>query len=135
MIGLILGGLGSAATAAGMTGLGAGLTAAGTALGGSGIPGMGGVPGIGGVGPGSAPPGAMPFGFDITKLLPDAQSNLGTGDGQTPMQGLLQKDQQQTQALMQQTAQAAAPQAPAPRAPVDISQLLAAIQGRGQLGT
>lgn len=134
MLGFILGGLGSAATAAGMTGLGAGLTAAGTAMGS--IPGMGGgVPGVGGVGPGAAPPSSMPFGFDITKMLNPAAPNLGTGEGQNPITGLMQKDQQSTQALMQQTAQAAAPQPASPRPPVDISQLLAAIKGRDQLGT
>lgn len=134
MLGFILGGLGSAATAAGMSTLGAGLTAAGTALGASGI---GGAPGIGGVGPGSAPPGSMPFGFDMTKLLDPAAPNLGTSSApsQKPIAGLMDKDNAQTQALMQQTAQAAAPQAPASRVPADISQLLAAIRGRGTLGT
>lgn len=127
MLGLILGGLGSAATAAGMTGLGAGLTAAGTAMGG-GLPGLGGAPGIGGVGPGAAPPSSMPFGFDISKMLESAASNLGTGGGD-------QKQQDPLAQMMAQSAQSAQPQPSAPRPPVDISKLMAAIQSRGSLGT
>lgn len=136
MLGLILGGLGSAATAAGMGTLGAGLTAAGTAIGG--VPGLGGsgLPGLGGVGPGAGAPGSMPFGFDITKLINPASENLGTtADGWS------------TTVTPAASAQGGAlPKAPIPSSPlpgasapmqkpVDIQQLLSIINGRAGLGS
>lgn len=132
MIGLLLAGLGSAATAAGMGSLGAGLTAAGSAVGS--LPGMGaslpGMPGMGGTpaaGPGSAAPGSMPFGFDITKMLQPAQGNLGTQGGQNGGQG------ESKAPPFPQAAQIAAPQSA--RNPVDVGQLLSIINSRRTLGS
>lgn len=118
MLGLILGGLGSAATAAGMSSLGAGLTAAGTAFGK--VPGMGGMPGLPGVGPGAGDPGSMPFGFDITKMINPASQNLGTGGGQ------------QQPSVPQSPLPAASP---VQQAPVDVGQLLSIINNRRSLGS
>lgn len=131
MLGLILGGLGSAATAAGMGTLGAGLSAAGTMMGG-GIPGVGGgAGGLPGVGPGAASPASMPFGFDITKMLNPASGNLGTNPtgGGSGEPGMLEK------------FKAPIPAAPLPGAsqsmqkPVDVQSLLSIINGRSNLGS
>lgn len=122
MLGFILGGLGSAATAAGMGTLGAGLTAAGSMLGGGGIPGMGG-PAAGGA-PGAAGAASqMPFGFDISSLTKPLSQNLGTS--------------QKEGSGGQQSPIPAAPiiQAqPVQQRPVDVASLMNVINGRARLG-
>lgn len=137
MLGFLLGGLGSAATAAGMGTLGAGLTAAGSMLGGGGIPGMGGSAAGGAAG--AAGGASMPFGMDLSKLINPVSENLGTGSGeQKPADGLMgqmQKGgQEQLSKMMAQSSAAAQQGATAGPRQVDVASLMNIINSRPRLG-
>lgn len=137
MLGFLLGGLGSAATAAGMGTLGAGLTAAGSMLGGGGIPGIGGSAAGGAAG--AAGGESMPFGMDIRKLINPASENLGTGSGEQKPDddriNQMKKDSQEMLSkLMAQSSAAAQQGATAGPRQVDVASLMNIINSRPRLG-
>lgn len=155
MIGLLLGGLGSAATAAGLGTLGAGLTAAGSFLGGA-----GGIPGAAGTAAGTASAGSPGL---LSSLIQPVSENLGTDaagftttvtPAATPGQQMLDDMVRQAQGGRQERGQGeqkkeqggrkpppipVAPRplpAPDPRShgPIDFSALLEAVNNRAKLG-
>lgn len=135
---MIFGLLGSAVSALGAPALGAGISTVGNMLGGGGgIPGMGqgGMPGMPGQGPGQA--GQMPFGVPLPGA--DGKTTLGGMFNQDPEAEKKRLEQQQAmlQQVMAQSQQGAAVGGAAPisgSAPVDIQQVLQAINNRTRLG-